>query len=121
MTDSIELYKLHVATAHTNEIKTQSMSQTDRRPITTSELSEEEWDYFKASWGQYRAAANLQGGHIVSQLMECCSNQLWTLDTLVKFVESKQPQDSNDNAETDIEKTETTTEGERGKIGRAHV
>ena len=68
-------HKLHCQAVHAQPQQS-SKAEKPKRPELASEVSDEDWNYFKTRWNQYKTATNLQGEEIISQLMECCSEQL---------------------------------------------
>ena len=73
----VELLKLHMQANHA-QVAANSSSKTEKakRPELGSDISEEDWSYFKSRWKEYKKATNLKGEDIISQLMECCTEQL---------------------------------------------
>lgn len=47
-----------------------------RRPCIAASGTSEEWTYFTTRWKEYRDGTKLKGADVVSQLLECCSEQL---------------------------------------------
>ena len=74
----LELYKIHVRAAHDDGAETSPSAKAERarRPELSSDISDEDWDYFVARWKSYKKATKLTGDYIVIQLMECCSDSI---------------------------------------------
>ena len=70
------LYKIHVEAKHkTAQVSTKV--EKAKRPELASEVSDEDWAYFKSRWLEYKKATNLTSAEdILVQLMECCCEQL---------------------------------------------
>ena len=71
----ITLLKLHVDARHRQHAASSKAEKT-RRPELSSETSDEDWSYFTSRWTQYKKATGLTGEDIVTQLLECCNEQL---------------------------------------------
>ena len=75
--DCLGFYKIHVAAKHPAASSTAtSKAEKAKRPELAPDISEEDWSYFEASWKQYKQATGLTGDDIVTQLLECCTEQL---------------------------------------------
>ena len=73
----VELLKIHVNANHATAPNNSSKPEKAKRPELGSDVSDEDWSYFISRWKEYKKATNLQGDEeIVSQLMECCTEQL---------------------------------------------
>ena len=71
----ITLLKMHVDARHKQHAAS-SKAEKAKRPELTSEVSDEDWSYFTSRWTQYKKATGLTGEDIVTQLLECCNEQL---------------------------------------------
>ena len=71
----ITLLKMHVDARHKQHAAS-SKAEKAKRPELTSEVSDEDWSYFTSRWAQYKKATGLTGEDIVTQLLECCNEQL---------------------------------------------
>ena len=60
----LELYKIHVRAAHDDGAETSPSAKAERarRPELSSDISDEDWDYFVARWKSYKKATKLTGG-----------------------------------------------------------
>ena len=47
-----------------------------KRPELSADVSDEDWAYFMSRWEHYKKAANVTGDNVVTQLMDCCNEQL---------------------------------------------
>ena len=69
------LYKIHVSAVHAQPTSN-AKAEKAKRPPLSSDVSDEDWEYFTSRWEQYKKAANITGDDVVTQLMECCDEQL---------------------------------------------
>lgn len=69
------LYKIHVSAAHAQP-RSLNKAEKAKRPELSSDVSDEDWSYFTSRWDHYKKAANVTGDDVVTQLMECCNEQL---------------------------------------------
>ena len=69
------LYKIHVSAAHAQP-RSSNKAEKAKRPELSSDVSDEDWSYFTSRWEHYKKAANVTGDDVVTQLMECCNEQL---------------------------------------------
>ena len=78
-TDNMEHYvtllKLHVDARH-KQHATSAKAEKAKRPELASDVSDEDWSYFTSRWTQYKKATGLTGEDIITQLLECCNEQL---------------------------------------------
>ena len=78
-TDNLEtyatLYKIHVSATHAQPTSN-AKAEKAKRPELASDVSDEDWSYFTSRWDHYKKAANVTGDDVVTQLMECCNEQL---------------------------------------------
>lgn len=75
--DYVALYQIHVQALHPNTgAAATSKAEKAKRPELTSDISEEDWSYFTTRWTQYKKATGLKGEDIITQLLECCTEQL---------------------------------------------
>ena len=75
----VELLKIHTQANHAAQVaanNASSKAEKAKRPELGSDVSEEDWSYFISRWKEYKKATNLKGDDIISQLMECCTEQL---------------------------------------------
>ena len=72
MEQYIILLKIHVDARHKQKIVPEKV----KRPEITANVSNEDWEYFTTRWSQYKKAMYLTGEDIVTQLLECCNEQL---------------------------------------------
>ena len=80
-TDNLEtfatLYKIHVSAVHRQPTaSSNAKAEKAKRPELSSDVSDEDWAYFTSRWEHYKKAANVTGDDVVTQLMECCNEQL---------------------------------------------
>ena len=80
-TDNLEtyatLYKIHVSAVHTQPQPTSNAkAEKAKRPELLADVSDEDWAYFISRWEHYKKAANVTNDNVVTQLMECCNEQL---------------------------------------------
>ena len=47
-----------------------------RRPTVSPGTSAQDWEFFQRRWNSYKTGAELTGARVVSQLLECCSEDL---------------------------------------------
>ena len=47
-----------------------------KRPSVSLVGTSEEWAYFVTRWNEYKAGTKLTGTHVVTQLLECCDDDL---------------------------------------------
>ena len=71
----ITLLKLHVDTRH-KQHTTSFKAEKAKRPEITADVSDEDWSYFSSRWTQYKKTTGLTGEDIMTQLLECCNEQL---------------------------------------------
>ena len=71
----ITLLKLHVDARHKQHAAS-AKAEKAKRPELTADVSDEDWAYFSSRWTQYKKATGLTGEDIVTQLLECCNEQL---------------------------------------------
>ena len=76
MADCLGFYKIHVAAIHTDSSTATSKAEKAKRPELAPDVSEEDWSYFKARWTHYKQATGLKGVDVITQLLECCTEQL---------------------------------------------
>ena len=69
------LLQIHVAAVH-QQNQAASKAEKAKRPELASDVSDEDWSYFKSRWTQYKKATGLQGEDVITQLLECCSEPL---------------------------------------------
>ena len=75
--DYVALYQIHVKARHPDTVTAaSSKAEKAKRPELSSDTSEEDWAYFTTRWDQYKKATGLKGDDIVTQLLECCDEQL---------------------------------------------
>ena len=75
--DYVALYQIHVQARHPNTgAAATSKAEKAKRPELSSDVSEEDWSYFTTRWEQYKKATGLKGDDIITQLLECCTEQL---------------------------------------------
>ena len=79
-TDNIDIYfgllKIHVEAVH-GQGQAKARPEKAKRPELASEVSDEDWAYFVSRWKEYKKATTLTSrDEIITQLMECCSEQL---------------------------------------------
>ena len=78
-TDNLEHYisllKIHVDARHKKQTIS-AKAEKAKRPELTSDVSEEDWTYFKSRWDHYKKACGLTGEDTVTQLLECCNEGL---------------------------------------------
>ena len=76
--DCLEFYKNHVKARHSGVSTSTATSKAEKakRPELASDISEEDWSYFKARWTQYKQATGLKGEAVVTHLLECCTEPL---------------------------------------------
>ena len=68
----------HLARAHPVAPFSNNNSKAEKakRPEIASEMTDEDWAYFEARWKDYKKATGIVGGDIITQLLECCCEQL---------------------------------------------
>ena len=71
----ITLLKLHVDARH-KQHTTSAKAEKAKRPELTADVSDKDWSYFSSRGTQYKKATGLTGEDIVTQLLECCNEQL---------------------------------------------
>ena len=70
------LLKIHVEAVHQHPSQVSAKPEKAKRPELAAEVSDEDWEYFLSRWSDYKNATNLSSGDVVTQLMECCCEQL---------------------------------------------
>ena len=70
------LLKIHVDAVHPQSSHAPSKPEKAKRPELAYEVSDEDWDYFLSRWSEYKKVTNLSKDELISQLMECCCEQL---------------------------------------------
>ena len=76
VSDCLGFYKIHVAARHPDSSTATSKAEKAKRPELAPDGSEEDWFYFEARWTQYKQATSLKGDDVITQLLECCTEQL---------------------------------------------
>ena len=78
-TDNMEHYvtllKVQVDARH-KQHATSAKAKKAKRLELASDVSDEDWSYFTSRWTQYKKATGLTGEDIITQLLECCNEQL---------------------------------------------
>ena len=64
------------ATSHTNSSAIKAPVEKVRRPTISLSGTSEDWSYFLSRWEDYKAATKLQSAECITQLLECCEEQL---------------------------------------------
>ena len=75
----VSLIELHARTAHpptATEEPTTGKAEKVRRPVISSQGTNEDWSYFNSRWLEYKAATKIAGADIVYQLLETCDESL---------------------------------------------
>ena len=78
----LEMLRIHCHANHPQpagaggEDRPSTRAEKAKRPELASEVSDEDWDYFLARWERYKTSTKLVGEEIVTQLLECCCDQL---------------------------------------------
>ena len=75
VSDYVQLLKIHVQARHPQNNGT-SKAEKAKRPELSTDVSDEDWSYFKSRWDQYKKATSLTGEDLITQLLECCSESL---------------------------------------------
>ena len=73
--DTIKLYEIHLKVKHSSA-KNAPKPEKAKRPELAAEMSDEDWVYFKSRWSDYKKATAISGDEIVTQLMECCCENI---------------------------------------------
>ena len=47
-----------------------------KRPELAAEVSDEDWNYFLDRWERYKVSTKIAGEEVITQLLECCCDQL---------------------------------------------
>lgn len=74
VSDYVQLLKIHVQARHPQN--NAGKAEKAKRPELNTDVSDEDWSYFKSRWDQYKKATSLTGEDLVTQLLECCSESL---------------------------------------------
>ena len=86
-TDNLEHYisllKIHVDARHKKQTIS-AKAEKAKRPELTSDVSEEDWTYFKSRWDHYKKACGLTGEDTVTQLLECCNEGLRPMRSMTR-------------------------------------
>ena len=64
------------ATSHTNSSAIKAPVEKIRRHTISLSGTSEDWSYFLSRWEDYKAATKLQRAECITQLLECCEEQL---------------------------------------------
>ena len=77
----LQLLQLHVQAKHNCQDQSKPQLPTvkpekAKRPEISSEMSDEDWQYFLSRWEDYKKATALTGNEVILQLMECCCESL---------------------------------------------
>ena len=71
----VKLYEMHLKVKHSS-VQNVSKPEKAKRPDLAQEMSDEDWLYFTARWAEYKKATGLSGDDIITQLMECCHENI---------------------------------------------
>ena len=75
LSDVIKLYELHIKAKHSSS-QGASKPEKAKRPELATEMSDEDWVYFKFRWNEYKKATGITDDDIITQLMECCCDSI---------------------------------------------
>ena len=75
----LELLGRHCDAKHAKPVdnsERNTKAEKAKRPELAAEVSDEDWNYFLSRWERYKKATKITGEEIITQLLECCCDQL---------------------------------------------